>query len=123
MTFFRHFKSIEELLPGFMMEKETEVSHKVAFSYHSTVIVLTDWLDENGISKLLPLRKIAPETMGYKFYSFKHTGATNLHMSGISMRELMDQLRHTKLDATQHYLKKYCGIVNERIKNCFPSPI
>lgn len=60
---------------------------------------------------------------GYKFYSFKHTGASNLHMSGISMRELMDQLRHTKLDATQHYLKKHCGIVNDRIRDNFPSPI
>lgn len=60
---------------------------------------------------------------GYKFYSFKHTGASMLHRSGISMRELMDQLRHTKLDATQHYLKKHCGIVNDRIRDNFPSPI
>jgi len=59
----------------------------------------------------------------YKFYSFKHTGASNLHMSGISMRELMDQLRHTKLDATQHYLKKHCGIVNNRIRDNFPDPL
>lgn len=59
----------------------------------------------------------------YKFYSFKHTGASMLHLSGISMRELMDQLRHTKLEATQHYLKKHCGIVNDRIRNNFPSPI
>lgn len=60
---------------------------------------------------------------GYKFYSLKHTGASTLHRSGISMRELMDQLRHTKLDATQHYLKKHCGIVNDRIRDNFPSPI
>jgi integrase len=59
---------------------------------------------------------------GYKFYSFKHTGASRLHQSGISMREIMDQLRHTKLDATQHYLKKHCGIRNDRIRNNFPSP-
>jgi integrase len=59
----------------------------------------------------------------YKFYSFKHTGASNLHMSGISMRELMDQLRHTKLEATQHYLKRHCGIVNNRIRDNFPSPM
>jgi integrase len=58
-----------------------------------------------------------------KFYSFKHTGASNLHMSGISMRELMDQLRHSKLEATSHYLKQHCGIVNERIRYNFPSPI
>ena len=60
---------------------------------------------------------------GYKFYSFKHTGASRLHLSGISMRELMDQLRHTKLEATQHYVKKHVGIINNRIRENFPSPI
>jgi integrase len=60
---------------------------------------------------------------GYKFYSFKHTGASRLHLSGISMRELMDQLRHTKLEATQHYVKKHIGIINNRIRDNFPSPI
>jgi integrase len=60
---------------------------------------------------------------GYKFYSFKHTGASRLHLSGISMRELMDQLRHTKLEATQHYVKKHVGVINTRIKENFPSPI
>jgi integrase len=60
---------------------------------------------------------------GYKFYSFKHTGASRLHQSGISMRELMDQLRHTKLEATQHYVKKHIGIRNDRVRNNFPSPI
>jgi integrase len=59
----------------------------------------------------------------YKFYSFKHTGASLLHMSGISMRELMDQLRHTNLSATAHYLKKQCGLVNERIKMGFPNMV
>lgn len=60
---------------------------------------------------------------GYKLYSFKHTGASRLHMSGISMRELMDQLRHTKLEATQHYVKKHVEIINTRIRENFPSPI
>ena len=59
----------------------------------------------------------------YKFYSFKHTGASALHMSGISMRELMDHLRHTKLEATQHYVKKHVGIINDRIRDNFPSAI
>ena len=60
---------------------------------------------------------------GYKLYSLKHTGASNLHRSGISMRELMDQLRHTQLETTQHYLKKHCGIVNDRIRDNFPNPL
>lgn len=60
---------------------------------------------------------------GYKLYSMKHTGASALHLSGISMRELMDQLRHTKLEATQHYLKVKTGMVNTRIRDNFPSII
>lgn len=60
---------------------------------------------------------------GYKFYSFKHTGASMLHKSGISMRELMDQLRHTRLAATEHYLKKHTGIINDRIRYKFPDPL
>lgn len=60
---------------------------------------------------------------GYKLYSMKHTGASNLHKSGLSMRELMDQLRHSQLEATQHYLKTHCGIVNDRIRNNFPNPL
>ena len=59
----------------------------------------------------------------YKLYSMKHTGASNLHKSGLSMRELMEQLRHTNLSATQHYLKIHAGIVNDRIRDNFPSPI
>ena len=62
-------------------------------------------------------------TKEVKLYSMKHTGATMLHMSGnISMRELMDQLRHTRLDATQHYVKRHSGTVNIRIKDNFPNP-
>jgi integrase len=61
---------------------------------------------------------------GYKFYSSKHTGASKAHLSGkISLRELMDQLRHTKMEATQHYVKKHIGIINPRVRDCFPSPV
>ena len=67
--------------------------------------------DELGLSK------------GIKFYSMKCTGATYLHNSGIPMRGLMDQLRHKKLDTTQHYIREHAGIVNERIRDGFPSPI
>jgi hypothetical protein len=35
----------------------------------------------------------------------------------------MDQLRHTRLEATQHYVKQHAGIVDTRIRNEFPSPI
>lgn len=59
----------------------------------------------------------------YKFYSFKHTGASMLHQSGASLRDIMDQLRHVNLSATQHYIKKHSGIISERIRDNFPSPI
>ena len=59
----------------------------------------------------------------YKFYSLKHTGASVLHTSGLPMRELMDQLRHKRLDATQHYIKRHAGMINNNIKEHFPSPV
>jgi len=67
--------------------------------------------DELGLSK------------GYKLYSFKHIGASNLHKSGVSMMELMIQLRHTQLENTSHYLKNHCGIINDRIRDNFPNPL
>lgn len=73
-------------------------------------------------SKFREIRDDLNLSTGYKFYSFKHTGATMLHESGAPMRALMDQLRHTKLDATQHYLKKHAGITDDHIKFNFPDP-
>jgi integrase len=60
---------------------------------------------------------------GYKFYSMKHTGAKKLHLSGLPMFDQMNQMRHTKLDVTQRYLGRYCGTVNNQIRDNFPSPI
>jgi len=60
---------------------------------------------------------------GYKLYSFKHSGATILHNSNtVSMRALMDQLGHSRLEATQHYFKKHTGTVDTKIRDNFPSP-
>lgn len=60
---------------------------------------------------------------GYKFYSFKHTGATMLHNSNVvSLRGLMDQLGHSKLSATQHYIKGHAGTIDVAIRNLFPDP-
>ena len=59
----------------------------------------------------------------YHFYSWKHGGASMLHDSRlVSMRELMDQLGHSKLSATEHYIKKISTGVNNRIKESFPAP-
>ena len=85
----------------------------------------TETISENVLSyRFNKIRDRLGLSKGYKLYSMKHTGASNLHLSGnVSMRELMDQLRHTKLEATQHYVKKHAGIINIRIKNSFPDPI
>jgi integrase len=56
----------------------------------------------------------------FKFYSMKHTGAVALHNSGCPIRNEMDQLRHKNLSASQHYLKKHGGLVDDRIRNNFP---
>ena len=53
----------------------------------------------------------------------KHTGATRLHESGASMRTCMDQLRHTRLSSTQHYIQRHGGVINERVRFNFPEPI
>lgn len=58
----------------------------------------------------------------YKFYSFKHTGAGNLLDSGVTFKDLMDHLRHNDIDSTYHYIRKYKGNTNEKIKNHFPDP-
>lgn len=59
----------------------------------------------------------------YHFYSWKHRGSSVLHESRtVSMRELMDQLGHTKLSSTEHYVRKLSTGVNTRIKESFPAP-
>lgn len=59
----------------------------------------------------------------YKYYSLKHTGASNLLDSGeFNLRELMDHLRHHDINSTYHYIRKYRGHVSEKIKNNFPDP-
>jgi integrase len=59
----------------------------------------------------------------YKLYSMKHSGATLLHNSNqVSLRDMMDQLGHSRMEATQRYIKKHAGIINPRIKENFPNP-
>jgi integrase len=61
---------------------------------------------------------------GVKLYSLKHSGITSLHNSGlVSLSELMTQIGHHNLTATQYYIKKRCMNVNNTIKNSFVSPL
>jgi integrase len=60
---------------------------------------------------------------GYKLYSAKHTGASYLHHTGnVSMISLMNQLGHSNLASSQHYIHKIGGTVDEKIREGFPSP-
>jgi integrase len=64
--------------------------------------------DELGLSK------------EYKFYSWKHTGATAAVDAGIPERHLMDQLRHKSFEATDHYFRRHRGYQSPAIKENFP---
>jgi integrase len=60
---------------------------------------------------------------GYKFYSAKHSGASTLHtVKDISLYELMLQLGHSRLSATEKYIKKHAGFKNTKIQTSFPNP-
>lgn len=59
----------------------------------------------------------------YKYYSLKHTGAGMMMDSGkFNLKELMDHLRHTDINSTYHYIRRYKGNSNEKIREHFPSP-
>jgi integrase len=56
----------------------------------------------------------------YKFYSWKHTGASALTATGINPFDLQHHLRHKDLNSTQKYIRKRFGESNEIITNKFP---
>lgn len=58
----------------------------------------------------------------YKFYSMKHTGAGMLLDNGFNLKELMEHLRHSDIQSTYHYIRKYKGSYCEKIRNNFPDP-
>ena len=61
---------------------------------------------------------------GIKFYSLKHTGATNLANSKeVSIVAIQNQLGHDRLTSTEHYIKKRAGAVSLQIRDNFPNPI
>lgn len=52
-----------------------------------------------------------------RFYSFKHTGITDMLNSGMPLIYVQAQAGHSRLSSTQHYAKKYGGIVNQEMLN------
>ena len=73
----------------------------------------------NRFNKFRDKLKLSKE---YKFYSFKHTGAGLLLDSGVTFKDLMDHLRHHDIESTYHYIRKYKGPTNEKVRNNFPDP-
>ena len=61
-------------------------------------------------------------SQSYKWYSFKHTGAGKLLESGASIAELMNQLGHTDITSTYHYIKRHFGERSEHVRTKFPTP-
>ena len=56
----------------------------------------------------------------YKFYSWKHTGATAAVDAGIPARHLMNQLRHKSFESTDHYFRRHVGWMSAAIQDEFP---
>lgn len=52
-----------------------------------------------------------------KFYSFKHTGMTDMLNAGVPLLAVQGQAGHDRLTSTQHYAKKYAGIIIPNIKS------
>ena len=59
-------------------------------------------------------------TLEYSLYSWKHTGAIAAVKSGINVKELQLQLRHSSLDEVNEYLKNMGVDDCEGIINLFP---
>lgn len=56
----------------------------------------------------------------YKFYSWKHTGASAAVDAGIPERHLMDQLRHKSFETTNYYFRRHKGYKSPDIQEKFP---
>ena len=57
-----------------------------------------------------------------KFYSFKHTGITDMLNAGVPLNAVKDQAGHVRLSSTQHYAKKYSGKTNPTLRNYSRTP-
>ncbi len=55
-----------------------------------------------------------------KFYSWKHSGASELKDAGANMYEIQRHFRHKSVSTTERYWRKRLGGVKDDIKNKFP---
>ncbi|MDR1551862.1 MAG: tyrosine-type recombinase/integrase [Prevotellaceae bacterium] len=56
----------------------------------------------------------------YKFYSFKHTGATMLAEQGEPIINIRDHLGHKSIATTEHYLNRHGANNSQTIRKNFP---
>jgi len=57
----------------------------------------------------------------YKFYSWKHTGGVAASEAGVPEKDISDQMGHTNLNTTSHYLKAKGGRRIESIRRHYPT--
>lgn len=60
--------------------------------------------------------------IGYKLYSFKHTGNAVAFAAGIPSSMLMNQNGHSSLEITSIYLKNTAKVASQELLNNFPAP-
>lgn len=65
------------MLPGFLLKKETEISHKAAMTYHTMCLTLDQWLKDRGKGNL-PMRKITEDDSS-KLFKYIFLFVSELH--------------------------------------------
>jgi len=58
INIFKRYKTFNEIIPDFLVEKEIIVEHRTFIGYTGKIKVFTEWLKENKLSEK-PLRKIS----------------------------------------------------------------
>lgn len=66
------------------------------------------------------LKELNFDTIRYKLYSWKHTGAVACAKHGIPIKQLQIQLRHHSLDQVNDYLRQMGADDCDQIQNNFP---
>jgi integrase len=66
------------------------------------------------------IRKKLNMPLEYKFYSFKHTGATMLAEQGEPIINIRDHLGHKSIATTEHYLNRHGANNSQTIRKNFP---
>jgi hypothetical protein len=56
----------------------------------------------------------------HKLYSWKHTGAINAVLAGVTVKELQIQLRHASLEEVDKYLRQLGAFDLKALEDKFP---